>query len=85
MATRGRSGSPSVVGVHEAKTHLSRLLERVVIGEEIDISRRGEIVARLVPVREHGRRQLGAHRDLVVIHDDFDDPRPDDFRDAFGQ
>ena len=37
------------VGVHEAKTHLSRLLERVSAGEEIVITRRGKPVAKLVP------------------------------------
>ncbi|HEV3312146.1 MAG TPA: type II toxin-antitoxin system prevent-host-death family antitoxin, partial [Chloroflexota bacterium] len=39
------------VGVHEAKTHLSRLLEEVESGEEIVITRRGDDVARLVPAR----------------------------------
>ena len=36
------------VGVHEAKTHLSRLLERVAAGEEVEITNRGKVVARLV-------------------------------------
>jgi len=43
--------------VHEAKTHLSKLLERVERGEEIEIARNGEVVAKLVPHRaEAGRR-----------------------------
>ena len=46
------------VNVHEAKTHLSRLLSRVEAGEEILISRAGQPVARLVPAkRARGRSQ----------------------------
>lgn len=70
------------VGVHEAKTHLSRLLEAVEAGEEVEITRRGVTVARLVPPRR-GVRVLGADRGAVVIGDDFDDPLPDDLRAAF--
>ena len=39
------------VGTFEAKTHLSRLLDRVVQGEEITITRHGEPVAKLIPVK----------------------------------
>ena len=66
------------VGVHEAKTHLSRLLERVSAGEEIVITRRGEEVARLVPVRPTGGRTFGSDRGRWVVPDDFDAPLPDD-------
>src|SRR5262245_31931086 len=47
-------GTPdgAMVNVHEAKTHLSRLLERVAAGEEIPIARAGRPVARLVPYGE---------------------------------
>ncbi|MGH8403023.1 MAG: type II toxin-antitoxin system Phd/YefM family antitoxin, partial [Gammaproteobacteria bacterium] len=48
------------VNVHEAKTHLSQLLQRVASGEEITIANRGVPVARLVPAtRPKGRRELG--------------------------
>lgn len=66
------------VGVHEAKTHLSRLLERVSAGEEITITRRGEEVARLVPVRPAGVRRLGIDRGRYTVPDDFDAPLPDE-------
>jgi prevent-host-death family protein len=66
------------VGVHEAKTHLSKLLERVSAGEEISITRRGEEVARLVPARRSGARRLGVDRGRWVVPDDFDEPLPDD-------
>lgn len=75
----------STVGVHEAKTHLSRLLDRVAAGEEIDIARRGEIIARLVPAgRRRSARVLGFDAGVVVLHDDFDAPLPDEIADAFG-
>jgi prevent-host-death family protein len=49
----------TVVGVHEAKTHLSQLLRRVADGEEVEIHPNGRPVARLVPVPPTPRRQLG--------------------------
>lgn len=70
------------VGVHEAKTHLSRLLQSVAAGEEVVITSRGREVARLVAPRR--RRQLGIDRDRFVVPDDFDAPlRPDEL-DSFG-
>jgi prevent-host-death family protein len=73
------------VGVHEAKTHLSKLLERVSAGEEIAITRRGEEVARLVPVRRTGARRLGMDRGRWAVPDDFDAPLPDHVLDTFEQ
>ena len=61
--------------VHEAKTHLSRLLERAERGEEIVIARGGRPVAVLTAIEAPARRRPG--HDRVVIHDDFDDPLPD--------
>ncbi len=72
------------VGVHQAKTHLSRLLEDVAAGEEVTITRRGEPVARLVRPDGPPKRVFGAHRGLIEIGDDFDDPLPDDIAKAFG-
>jgi len=71
------------VGVHEAKTHLSRLLEDVAAGEEVVITRRGEEVATLVPVRRSSARQFGTDRGRFVVPDDFDAPLPDELLDAF--
>lgn len=71
------------VGVHEAKTHLSRLLERVSAGEEIAITRRGEEVARLVPPPVAVTRRFGVDRGRFTVLDDFDAPLPDDVLDAF--
>jgi len=66
------------VSVHEAKTHLSRLLRRVTSGEEVVICRSGKPVARLVPVARPKQRQLGRDRGLFVVPDDFDAPLPED-------
>jgi prevent-host-death family protein len=71
------------VGVHEAKTHLSRLLEEVAAGEEVVITRRGEEIATLVPRRPGQRPRFGIDRGTYVVPDDFDAPLPDDVLDAF--
>lgn len=66
------------VNVHEAKTHLSRLLERVEAGEEIVISRAGRPVARLTSYRGlASRRRPGAWRGRVRIAPDFDELPPE--------
>lgn len=66
------------VNIHEAKTHLSRLIERVEAGEEITIARAGRPVAMLVrfPVRREPRKP-GIWKGRVVIHPGFDDPLPE--------
>lgn len=60
------------VNVHEAKTHLSRLLEAVEGGEEIVIARAGKPVASLVRAVQPQRRP-GAWAGRVVVADDFDE------------
>jgi prevent-host-death family protein len=72
------------VNIHEAKTHLSRLLQRVAAGEEVTIARAGTPVARLVAVQPEKRiRPLGMDRGRIWIADDFDAPLPDDLLKAF--
>lgn len=64
---------PEQVNIHEAKTHLSRLIERVETGEEIVLARAGRPVARLIaftPRRDP--RVPGAWRGCVDIASDFD-------------
>lgn len=69
--------------MHEAKTHLSRLVERVEAGEEVVIARAGRPVARLVPfARRTEPRTPGAWRGLVRIAPDFD-ATDDDLIEAF--
>ena len=67
-----------IVNVHEAKTHLSKLLESVAQGEEVTIAKAGRPVARLVPVNLPGTRPLGCDAGRGYIADDFDAPLPDD-------
>ncbi|WP_100498344.1 type II toxin-antitoxin system Phd/YefM family antitoxin [Geodermatophilus chilensis] len=64
----------TTVNVHEAKTHLSRLLEAVEAGEDVVIARAGKPIARLVPatVRTEPRRP-GAWRGRGWMADDFDE------------
>jgi prevent-host-death family protein len=71
------------VGVHEAKTHLSRLLEDVAAGEEVVITRRGEAVATLVPARPATARRFGIDEGRFTVPEDFDAPLPDEVLDAF--
>jgi prevent-host-death family protein len=71
------------VGVHEAKTHLSRLLQRVELGEEITILRAGRPVAKLVAAAAPNTRQFGLDRGLFTVPDDFNDPLPDEMQRAF--
>lgn len=72
------------VNVHEAKTHLSRLLEAVERGEEIVIARAGKPVARLVSVAGRDRpRRPGALKGRLWIGEDFDTPLPEDIAAVF--
>ncbi len=66
------------VNVHEAKTHLSRLLARVEAGEEVVIARNGKPVARLVNVPKSGKRQFGSMKGLIKFDDSFFDPLPEE-------
>ncbi|MDQ3054669.1 MAG: type II toxin-antitoxin system Phd/YefM family antitoxin [Actinomycetota bacterium] len=72
-----------LINIHEAKTHLSRLVERAAAGEEIIIGKAGRPRARLVAYTEKFRpRQPGALRGRLWIADDFDET-PDSLLDAF--
>ncbi len=73
----------SQVNIHEAKTHLSKLVERAAAGEEIIIAKAGKPMAKLVPYRvDSGPRQPGYWRGKVEIRDDFDE-LPIDIASAF--
>ncbi len=69
--------------IHQAKTHLSRLVERAAQGEEIIIAKAGKPMAKLVPYSTStGPRQPGYWRGRVTIGDDFD-KLPADIEAAF--
>lgn len=71
----------ATVNVHEAKTHLSRLLAQVEAGEEVVIARNGKPVARMVPCTPRGRPQFGSWKGRITIGDSFFDPLPDEVLD----
>lgn len=73
------------MNIHEAKTHLSRLLEEIEKGEEIIIARHGKPVARLIPytIKPVNQRKPGSLRGQIKITKDFDAPLPDDVAKAF--
>ena len=68
----------TVVNVHEAKTHLSRLLAQVEAGEEVVIARNGKPVAQLVRCRPKGKRQPDIFKGKIVLPDSFFDPLPEE-------
>jgi prevent-host-death family protein len=59
--------------IHEAKTHLSRLIERLAAGEEIVIAKAGKPVAKLVPYVENKKpRRAGSLKDKIWLAPDWD-------------
>jgi prevent-host-death family protein len=71
------------VSVHEAKTHLSRLLRRVAAGEEVVIARAGKPVAKLVPLTRSAGRQFGVDEGRFEVPEDFDAPLPEELLHSF--
>ena len=66
------------VNIYEAKTQLSKLIEKSRIGEEVVIAKGNKPVVRLVPVeRQRPRRVLGSARGLIKIAKDFPEPLED--------
>ncbi|WP_011296090.1 type II toxin-antitoxin system Phd/YefM family antitoxin [Cupriavidus necator] len=72
------------VNIHEAKTHLSRLIEEVAAGDEVVIAKAGKPVVRLVPfVTPKPPRRLGGLQGKIRTADDFDAPLAEDLLAAF--
>jgi prevent-host-death family protein len=72
------------VNIHAARTDLSRLIDRLEMGEEIIIARAGRPVAKLVPIAAPpARRRLGSMAGAFQVSDNFDDPLPDDVLASF--
>ncbi len=73
-----------IANIHEAKTQLSKLVERALEGEEVIIAHAGKPAVRLVPIRESDTpRKGGQWKGKVRIAEDFDG-LPDDLARAFG-
>jgi prevent-host-death family protein len=72
------------VNIHEAKTHLSRLLERVTMGEEVIIAKAGKPIAKLVRLGSGPKKRvLGSAKGEFTVPDDFNDPLPKEIEDLF--
>ena len=76
--------SEAIVNLYEAKSSLSRLVERAAAGEEIIIAKAGKPMAKLTAVsRRAGRRRPGGWKGKVIIGKSFDAPLPAAMRAAF--
>lgn len=72
------------INIHEAKTHLSRLVDEVVAGEEVVIAKAGKPMAKLIPfIPATKKRKLGLLAGKLSVPDDFDAPLPDDVLASF--
>ncbi|HEY6326394.1 MAG TPA: type II toxin-antitoxin system Phd/YefM family antitoxin [Candidatus Cybelea sp.] len=72
------------VNIHEAKTHLSRLVDEAAAGREIVIAKAGKPMAKLTPLAPQcPRRKLGTLKGRLKVHGDFDVPLPADLIDDF--
>ncbi|MBW8294931.1 type II toxin-antitoxin system Phd/YefM family antitoxin [Sphingopyxis sp.] len=71
----------TVVTIHEAKTNLSRLIARVLAGEEVTIARGKEPVVKLMPVKEvtKPKRVLGTLKGTIDLDAGFWDPLPEEY------
>ncbi|MCG3198934.1 MAG: type II toxin-antitoxin system Phd/YefM family antitoxin [Candidatus Omnitrophica bacterium] len=75
-----------VTNVHEAKTHLSRLLDQVSNGEEVVIGKAGKPIARLVPYQPPKKeRRLGLLRGQIWMAEDFDELPEDILKTFYGE
>jgi len=75
---------PIQVNIHEAKTHLSKLLARVKEGQEVIIAKSGKPIAKLIPIVEKpARRVLGTAKGKILVSPSFNDPLPEDALDDF--
>ena len=69
----------TIYNIHEAKTHFSKLLARVLSGEEIIIAKAGNPIVRLLPFKKESvdSRVPGIDKGKIVIKDNFNDPLPE--------
>jgi prevent-host-death family protein len=69
----------SIINIHEAKTHLSRIVDEVAAGAEVIIAKAGKPMARLSPLAGVRRpKKLGLLKGKIKVPDDFNAPLPED-------
>lgn len=74
----------SIINIHEAKTHLSRIVDDVAAGAEVIIAKAGKPMARLSPITAAVRpKKLGLLKGKIEVPDDFNAPLGDDEIAAF--
>jgi prevent-host-death family protein len=72
------------VNIYEAKSKLSKLINRVIAGEEVIVAKSGKPVAKIVPLDKPIQdRKPGSAKGKIIISDDFDAPLPDDILKEF--
>ncbi|MDO9534822.1 MAG: type II toxin-antitoxin system Phd/YefM family antitoxin [Bacillota bacterium] len=75
---------PIQVNIHEAKTHLSKLLVRVKEGQEVIIAKGGKPIAKLIPIVEKPVRRIpGTAKNQIFVSPSFYDPLPDNVLEEF--
>ena len=72
------------IGIHEAKTKLSKLIPAVLSGEEVIITKAGKPLVKLVPVEgQQGERPLGCYAGRITVSQDWLEPLPEEILDDF--
>jgi prevent-host-death family protein len=74
----------TIINIHDAKTHLSRIVDDVAAGAEVIIAKSGKPMARLLPLEHTPRlKKLGLLKGRIKVPDDFNAPLPPDVLDEF--
>lgn len=80
----GATSMATVVNIHQAKTHFSKIVDEAAAGGEVIIAKAGRQVARLVPIEAFPRRKkLGGLKGRIKVPDDFNAPLDADVIAAF--
>lgn len=75
----------AIINIHEAKTHLSRIVEEVALGKTVVIGKAGKPMAKLIPITPEVKpKKFGTLKGKVTVKDGFNDPLPDAMLAAFG-
>lgn len=74
----------TVINIHEAKTHLSRIVDEVAAGAEVIIAKAGKPLAKLTPISVPApKKKLGLLKGKINVPDDFNAPLPEEMLAAF--
>ncbi|MBB3397932.1 MULTISPECIES: type II toxin-antitoxin system prevent-host-death family antitoxin [unclassified Rhizobium] len=76
------------VNIHEAKTHLSRLIEKAAKGEAFIIAKAGKPLVKVVPLEEADapkKQRIGFMKGMILVPDDFDTMMADEIEEIFSE